>query len=181
MSEFPRQLPTPAARPAASAVPPASPSVPPTSSSSPPPPIAYVVVVPDADSDHLRLIAIFHFVLGPIQLLFALFPLVYVAIGILFVSGVIPSDPHQSNGGDPEVIGWVFIAFGTAFTVIAGLFGALTLYSGFQIRARRRRMFSLVAAGINCVHFPFGTALGVFTLIVLLRRSVEALYRSTAR
>jgi hypothetical protein len=37
----------------------------------------------------------------------------------------------------------------------------------------------MVIAGINCLSFPFGTALGIFTLIVLSRESVQALYKSS--
>jgi hypothetical protein len=37
-------------------------------------------------------------------------------------------------------------------------------------------MFSLVVTGITCLSFPFGTALGVFTIIVLTRGSVRQLY-----
>jgi len=39
-------------------------------------------------------------------------------------------------------------------------------------------MFSLIIAGINCVQFPFGTVLGVFTFVVLLRDSVRELYEA---
>ena len=48
--------------------------------------------------------------------------------------------------------------------------------SGFFLRQRRRRTFSLVMAGINCMNMPLGTVLGVFTVIVLLRESVRQAY-----
>jgi hypothetical protein len=34
----------------------------------------------------------------------------------------------------------------------------------------------MIMAGVNCAWFPFGTVLGVFTFIVLLRTSVRAMY-----
>jgi hypothetical protein len=37
-------------------------------------------------------------------------------------------------------------------------------------------MFSLVIAGVQCMFAPFGTALGVFTIIVLTRDSVRRQY-----
>ena len=37
-------------------------------------------------------------------------------------------------------------------------------------------MFSQIMAGVNCLSIPFGLLLGVFTLIVLARPSVKALY-----
>jgi hypothetical protein len=40
-------------------------------------------------------------------------------------------------------------------------------------------MFSLIVAGFNCINFPFGTLLGIFTLILLLRPVMPALYHET--
>jgi hypothetical protein len=37
-------------------------------------------------------------------------------------------------------------------------------------------MLSFVAACLTCVNVPLGTALGVFTIIVLNRASVKAMY-----
>jgi hypothetical protein len=54
----------------------------------------------------------------------------------------------------------------------------LNLLSGLFIRARKHRTFSLVVSGINCVHIPLGTVLGVFTIIVLIRESVRELYET---
>ncbi|MCX6922874.1 MAG: hypothetical protein NT154_06635 [Verrucomicrobia bacterium] len=41
-------------------------------------------------------------------------------------------------------------------------------------------MFSLMIGGLNCLQIPFGSALGVFTIIVLSRDSVRDLYNGTA-
>jgi len=56
------------------------------------------------------------------------------------------------------------------------LAGFTNLISGFFILQRRGRLFSLIVAGFNCLCFPFGTVLGVFTFIVLLRESVAEAY-----
>jgi hypothetical protein len=37
-------------------------------------------------------------------------------------------------------------------------------------------MFTLVLSGIHCLNFPIGTALGVWTIVVLQRESARALY-----
>jgi hypothetical protein len=41
-------------------------------------------------------------------------------------------------------------------------------------------MFCLVMASITCMFMPFGTVLGVFTLIVLMRPSVKPLFEGQA-
>jgi tryptophan-rich sensory protein len=67
---------------------------------------------------------------------------------------------------------WMYLFFGVIiFLCLVG-----NLASGLCLRRRRARMFSLVVGGVNCLAFPFGTALGVFTLIVLVRPTVTALY-----
>ena len=67
------------------------------------------------------------------------------------------------------------------FYVVIGVFllilAIMNLMSAHYLRKRRKRLFIMVTAGFNCACIPFGTALGVFTLIVLSRPSVEALYR----
>jgi hypothetical protein len=57
--------------------------------------------------------------------------------------------------------------------------GIGNLFSGFFIRARRHRIFSLIVAGVDCLQFPFGTVLGIFTFVVLLRDSVREVYEVT--
>lgn len=37
---------------------------------------------------------------------------------------------------------------------------------------------SLVVSGINCLQIPFGTVLGIFTIIVLMRPSVQSGYEA---
>ena len=54
--------------------------------------------------------------------------------------------------------------------------GLLNLISGLYIRVRRHRTFSIIVGGINCLHMPLGTMLGVFTIVVLMRDSVRELY-----
>ncbi len=48
------------------------------------------------------------------------------------------------------------------------------------MRKRKHRIFSFVVAGVNCLQFPFGTALGIFTFIVLSRVGVKMDYDANA-
>ena len=78
----------------------------------------------------------------------------------------------------PKAIGFLFVFIGAALVLIGWTVGGLTIYVGRCLQRRRHRTFTLIMAGINCLHIPFGTALGVFTFIVLQRPSVAALYAS---
>ena len=50
--------------------------------------------------------------------------------------------------------------------------------AGRKLRGRRSRMFCLVIAGIECAFVPLGTVLGVFTIIVLVKDSVKAMFEA---
>jgi peptidoglycan biosynthesis protein MviN/MurJ (putative lipid II flippase) len=130
------------------------------------------------DAKHLLLLSIFHFVGAAFAVLGILFLLVHYAIfQAVFANPKMWENSRQ--GPPPEAIvemfklfKWFYLFFGIWFLAS----GILNLISGFYIRARKHRMFSLIVAGMNCLHVPFGTALGVFTIIVLTRDSVVEAY-----
>lgn len=136
------------------------------------------------DAEHLRLLSIFHYVVGGLTALFGCFGLIYVVMGIIFLA--FPEsmqDGRPGHAGDPPpaFLGWIFVGIGTFFTVLGWTMAALTIYGGVCLKRRQKRTFTLVTAGLNCLQVPFGTALGVFTFMVLNRPSVRALYGPTAR
>lgn len=52
----------------------------------------------------------------------------------------------------------------------------LRLYTARCLRLRKNYVFCQVVAGLSCVDIPYGTALGVTTLVVLGRPSVRDLF-----
>lgn len=129
------------------------------------------------DLEQLRLLSIFHYVVGGIIAVFACFPLIHLAIGLSFLTGNFPVPPA---GEGPE---FPVRMFGLMFTVIPLIFilggwalAVLTFIAGRKLARREGYTFCLVVAGILCLFMPFGTALGVFTIVVLLRDSVKALF-----
>jgi hypothetical protein len=66
-------------------------------------------------------------------------------------------------------LGGIFLVFAVAYAL------ALFLAARF-LAERRRHTFCVVVAAISCTFTPLGTVLGVFTLIVLFRPSVKALF-----
>lgn len=128
------------------------------------------------DEDHLRLLTVFHYVVAGLTALFALFPLFHLALGLFMVFA---PDKFAGKGESPPVfVGWIFVGFAAMFIFAGWTLAALTLVAGRFLSKRRHYMFCLVMAAIQCAFFPFGTALGVFTLIVLLRDSVKQLFAS---
>lgn len=129
------------------------------------------------DEEHLRLLVIFHYVVAGIGAFFACFPLIHVAIGMMLFLGS-SFGVKGGNNMPPQWFGLIFVLIG-GFMVIFGWTAAIcTFISGRYLAKRRKRMFSFVMAAIMCMFMPFGTILGIFTILVLSRESVQRLYAS---
>lgn len=131
----------------------------------------------DQNEDHLRLLSIFHYVVAAFAALFALFPLIHLVIGIAILTGRLPG-----NEADTEArwVGGFFVAFASVW-ILAGLTFAVCIFLAARNLAKRRRyLFCLVMAGLECMFVPFGTVLGVLTLVVLTKDPVKAMFGVTA-
>ena len=125
------------------------------------------------DEHHLKLLSVFHYVVGGIAFLFALIPTIHLTIGTLMVSG------EMGKAGEEvplQLIGTVLIVIALLWMVSAAVYGICMILSGRALAGQRRYMFSLVMAAISCAFIPFGTVLGVFTILVLMKDDVRALY-----
>lgn len=124
--------------------------------------------------NNLRTLEILHYVYGAFEALGAL------VIFILFnaIGGFMQSDfvARESGEAAPAVVGSVMGAMGWAIALFVLFFAVLNIISARNIGKRKGRVFSMVVAGIDCLSFPLGTALGVFTLIELSKEDVKQLY-----
>lgn len=133
--------------------------------------------------EHLKLLSVFHFVLAGLSLVMIAFLFLhYFMMNAMFSNPQMWEVQGNKGGGPPpefftefvKVFVWFYLFMG----IIALAFGAANILSGVFIRQKKHRTFSLVVASLNCIRMPFGTALGVFTLVVLLRESVQKEYAS---
>ena len=133
-----------------------------------------------ADEEHLRLISIFHLVAGILYVVGGFFPILHLIFGLMMIFN---PDIVTGNQGEPPpaFFGYFFVVMAVILILAAWTMGALTIYSGRCIQRRQSRMYSLVISGLNCCLFPVGTALGVFTFIVLGRPGVRAEYENKTR
>ncbi len=130
--------------------------------------------------EHLRLLSIFHYVVGGIAVLVSFFPLLYSAMGgcILYAARH-PAGLPNNQSPLPSILGWFFIAFGALFFLAGIAMAICILFAGGSLSRPRHYWFAFVVACIECIFVPFGTILGVLTIIVLSRESVKGLF-STA-
>jgi ABC-type phosphate transport system permease subunit len=140
------------------------------------PPPATRIVQQTRDSEHIRLLSIFHFVVAG----FALLAIAFLILHYWIMHSIFANPEmwkSQKNPTPPpqaifDALIW-FYAFGAILFVIAC---ALNVLSGLFLWRRKHRVFSLVIGGLNCLQIPIGTVLGVFTIVVLSRDSVRELY-----
>lgn len=136
--------------------------------------------VPSKDAEHLRALAICHYVMAGLAVVgLAFLALHYSIMRMVFMNPKFMEKPAGDMPLTPaEFMGFFqwFYVFMAVWLVVGGI---LTFISGRFIHRRVNRAFSLVIAGLNCLHFPFGTALGVCSLIVLTKDSVLQLYANT--
>ena|ERR1041385_7746607 len=129
------------------------------------------------NEQHLRLLAIFHYVVAGLTALFALFPLIYIAMGWFFLH----APPPKHGEPPPAFVAYIFMGIGSVFFLLGQSFAACVFAAGRCIHSRTRYWFVFVMACFQCSFFPFGTVLGVFTIVVLSRPSVKALFRLPVR
>ncbi|MCF7676143.1 MAG: hypothetical protein K9N23_11485 [Akkermansiaceae bacterium] len=134
------------------------------------------------DASHLKLLAIFHFVLAGLAVLGMGFILLHFLImNSLLNNPAMWEGQHGRNGQPPPKEFWMifqwFYALAAGLLVLAC---AGNLLSGLWLQARKNRRFSIAVAALNCCQIPLGTTLGVFTIIVLLRDSVRRTYQEKA-
>jgi hypothetical protein len=131
------------------------------------------------DREHLQLLAIFHYVVAGLAALFSFFPLLYTTVGVIFIFAARHGTAKPGEDLPPEFLGWIFAVLGLVLFLIGIAMAICVLITGRSIALRKRYSFVLVIACIECLFIPFGTILGVFTIVVLSRESVKALF-STA-
>lgn len=126
----------------------------------------------DQDLEHLRLLSIFHYVVGGLAALFACLPLAHLFIGVALVAGA---------GGDHArlpamLVGWLLVAFAGAWIGLGWALAVCLALAGSYLAHHTHYTFCLVMAGLACAFAPLGTVLGVLTLVVLLRSSARSLF-----
>lgn len=132
------------------------------------------------DQSQLDALGIAHYVVGAVGVLFACMPLIHMGIGLSVIlnKGPVAADMNTAPNMPltPEMFGWLFFLLGAFFFLIGQTIAICLILAGRYLRRRTHYMFCFVVACVACIAFPIGTALGVFSLIVLNRPSVKVIF-----
>lgn len=127
----------------------------------------------DNDTRQLDLLSTFHYVVAGIIALFGCLPIFHVILGIAMLAGAFD---HQQGPPPPRFFGFVFIAMALVMIAMMWATAIAVWIAGSRLRRRTNYTYCLVIAAIACTFVPFGTVLGVFTILVLNRPSVRTLF-----
>lgn len=129
----------------------------------------------DENESHLDNLSVAHYAAGALMVAVACLPLFHMFIGLFMVFGEESFMPNAKEK-PPELFGWLFFAMGLIFFLIGQVIAGCVIASGRFLKQRKNYTFSFIIACVSCALFPFGTILGVFTIIVLSREAVKLKY-----
>ncbi len=127
------------------------------------------------DAEHLSLLAIFHYVAAGLTALFACVPFIHLALGIAMIAGGL-----RGTNAPPPAVGWLFVIVAAFFIGCGWTLALLIFLAGRRLKRHTAWTFCFVIAVFECLLMPYGTVLGVFTIIVLNRLSVKAMFGQPA-
>ena len=141
------------------------------------------------DESHLHLLSVFHFLMGGLYTL----GIGFIALHFFFMRMIMmmPQTARASTSVGipatppppvmpPEIMNIMLVFYILAALVIASL-ATGNILAGVWLKKRIQHTLTFVIAAINCAFFPFGTVLGVFTIIVLQRPTVKMTYAANTR
>lgn len=151
--------------------------------------------------DRLRLLSVGYYISGAIGVAFVSFLLIhfFLLLGLSFIppsqwNAPTPSpssaqyasptpfpaaSPTSKNAQAPPAIMFRIFAGVIGLIIICGwVLDALTAYAGHCIKKRKHKVFIYVMAGINCIWIPYGTLLGIATILVFQWPEVQAQFKT---
>lgn len=167
----------------------------------PVPPQPLPVVENAIAEDRLRWLSLCHYVAGAMAAIGASFFLLYAVMFLAF--SCVPMDAwEEDDDGPADVVvesmdpvedrlslieddkpepppQWLFGILGGVFlalVILGWCFAALTIYAGVCLKKRRHRLLIQITAALNCLFIPYGTLLGVLTLVALETPAARRLF-----
>ncbi len=126
----------------------------------------------DEVQDHLWYLSTAHYVVAGFSGLFSFFPVIHLVIGIMVLSGGM----NEGGKGPPELFGWFFVVIAAGAILLGLTFTGLLIAAGYYMGQHKGHQFCLIVAGISCLFVPFGTVLGVLSIITLTRKEAKYLF-----
>jgi hypothetical protein len=133
------------------------------------------------DEEHLKLLSLSYMISAGVTLLFSIFGVVYIILGIAISISLAHAPAAAGKAGQPPpaFVGWIFAGIGIVIFLVTIVVAIAKYWAGRCIKLRKSRTYCMVIAALGCIEIPYGTVLGVLTFIVLGRESVVKQFART--
>ena len=123
--------------------------------------------------NHVKILGVLYIIGGALGLLVALIFVVVFGLGALGLASVAVHEDPEAALAIP-IIG----AIGTFLVVVIVILSITSIAAGFGLMKYRpwARILTIVLSALNLPSVPFGTALGIYGLWVLLNKETEPLF-----
>ncbi|HXO88905.1 MAG TPA: zinc ribbon domain-containing protein [Candidatus Acidoferrales bacterium] len=144
------------------------------------------VVASQTLNRHLRVMGILWAIYSGFRILMAVWTLVFSRMFLpTFMNVVTRSMPQDSDPGMAPLMRSIvqmmsgFYAISAIFAILAGSLGFWVAWALLKHQPNGRTL-ALVVACLSLISIPFGTALGVYTLVILLPAKADRAYQQMA-
>ncbi|HVX11250.1 MAG TPA: hypothetical protein VHC22_08735 [Pirellulales bacterium] len=127
------------------------------------------------DRDELNLLARLHIALGALTGLLSLF------CALPIWEGAVAMRQLSSGELDQYLVSVVLLAMGISLAVLCLVHVGVLLYIARLIRTCRRWWLVMIFSSLHLINIPFGTALSIYTFVVLGRDTVRRRFRAGGR
>ena len=121
----------------------------------------------DHDQAELRLLSRLHYALAMLTALASM-----LAIPFIW-AGRVALDELSSGALDHELIALVLLMGGISWAVLCVVHAGVLVYFGRLVRTCRRWWLIMIFSALHTINIPLGTALSIYTFMVLSRESVK--------
>lgn len=127
------------------------------------------------DLKHLKILSVLHYVLAGYFIFMGIW-ISFFILNIIIGSVKILCDSNGIPNPSESLDSWGAVFFVSALFILWWILATSLILTGNKLRKRKSRTFCLIIAGAECLSFPLGTFLGVFTLITLSRNSIKEIF-----
>jgi len=138
------------------------------------PPLLPPASLTPQDVEHLKIVAILHYVAAGVIALTGCASIIHLGFGVAMLSGAMPAQPNEQEA--VQFMGALFTGVALLWMGICWAMAILVAYGGRNLQRRRSWLLGMIVACLLCLNAPLGTLLGVFTIVILVRPSVKAVF-----
>jgi hypothetical protein len=125
-----------------------------------------------ADDSHLRILSVCFYIIGAMSALGGCILASFALLGVAIMTGVIQGMPQELA----IFLGLILVVIESILALFVWTMSFFEILTGRSLATHSRYRLCFVIACIELLNIPFGTILAVFTIIVLQRPSVYALF-----